>query len=57
MQLFDRIRLGIAVAVAKTVTAVVKGLRLGAASVLPGKLPVVSNPVCCRYFVGKSEGG
>ena len=38
MQLFDRIRLGIAVAVAKTVTAVVKGLRLGAASVLPGEI-------------------
>jgi lipid II isoglutaminyl synthase (glutamine-hydrolysing) len=38
MSLLDRIRLGVAVAVAKSVTAVVKGLRLGAASVLPGEI-------------------
>jgi UDP-N-acetylmuramyl tripeptide synthase len=38
MQLIDRIRLGLAVAVAKTVTALVRGLRLGAASVLPGEI-------------------
>jgi UDP-N-acetylmuramyl tripeptide synthase len=38
MQLFDRVRLGVAVAVAKIVTATVRGLRLGAASVLPGEI-------------------
>jgi len=35
---FDRFRLGVAVAVAKTVTALVRSLRLGAASVLPGEI-------------------
>lgn len=34
----DRIRLGAAVAIAKTTTAIVKGLKLGAASVLPGSI-------------------
>ena len=38
MQLFDRIRLGLAVGMAKTVTGVVRSLRLGAASVLPGEI-------------------
>lgn len=38
MQLVDRIRLGLAVGVAKTVTGMVKTLRLGAASVLPGEI-------------------
>lgn len=38
MQLGDRVRLGLAVLVAKTVTAFVKSLRLGAASVLPGEI-------------------
>lgn len=38
MQLLDRIRLGLAVGIAKTVTAIVKQLRLGAASVLPGEI-------------------
>ena len=38
MQLFDRIRLGLAVGVAKTVTGVVRSLSLGAASVLPGEV-------------------
>ena len=38
MQLGDRVRLGLAVGVAKTVTAIVKSLRLGAASVLPGEI-------------------
>lgn len=38
MNVFDRIRLGLAVGVAKTVTALVKGLKLGAASVLPGEV-------------------
>jgi UDP-N-acetylmuramyl tripeptide synthase len=38
MNLIDRIRLALAVGVAKTVTAVVRGLGLGAASVLPGEI-------------------
>ena len=38
MQLADRFRLGLAVGVAKTVTALVRWLRLGAASVLPGEI-------------------
>ena len=38
MQLLDRVRLGLAVGVAKTVTGVVRSLRLGAASVLPGEI-------------------
>ena len=38
MQLLDRVRLGLAVGVAKTVTNIVRSLRLGAASVLPGEI-------------------
>jgi lipid II isoglutaminyl synthase (glutamine-hydrolysing) len=38
MQLIDRIRLGLAVGTAKTVTQLVKMLNLGAASVLPGEI-------------------
>ena len=38
MQLIDRLRLALAVGMAKTITALVRGLRLGAASVLPGEI-------------------
>ncbi|MDB9402127.1 Mur ligase family protein [Microcystis aeruginosa CS-567/02-A1] len=38
MQLIDRLRLGFAVSVAKSVTFIVRLLRLGAASVLPGSI-------------------
>ncbi|MGK7874141.1 MAG: MurT ligase domain-containing protein [Xenococcaceae cyanobacterium] len=38
MQLLDRFHLSLAVGVAKTVTALVRWLRLGAASVLPGEI-------------------
>ena len=38
MQLLDRIRLGLAVGVAKVVTQTVRTLKLGAASVLPGEI-------------------
>jgi lipid II isoglutaminyl synthase (glutamine-hydrolysing) len=38
MQLLDRVRLGLAVGVAKTITGVVRSLGLGAASVLPGEI-------------------
>lgn len=38
IQLIDRLRLGLAVLTAKTVTFIVRSLRLGAASVLPGEI-------------------
>ena len=38
MQLLDRVRLGLAVGVAKVVTGIVRSLGLGAASVLPGEI-------------------
>jgi UDP-N-acetylmuramyl tripeptide synthase len=38
MQLIDTFRLGLAVSVAKIITALVRSLRLGAASVLPGEI-------------------
>ncbi|MEH1767674.1 Mur ligase family protein [Nostoc sp.] len=38
IQFIDRLRLGFAVSVAKSVTFIVKSLRLGAASVLPGAI-------------------
>lgn len=38
MKLIDQIRLGLSVGVAKTVTGIVRQLRLGAASVLPGEI-------------------
>ena len=38
IQLIDRLRLGGAVLTAKTVTFIVRSLKLGAASVLPGEI-------------------
>lgn len=38
MQVIDRIRLGLAVGIAKTITRLVQTLKLGAASVLPGEI-------------------
>ena len=38
MQLLDRVRLGLAVGTAKIVTTIVRSLRMGAASVLPGEI-------------------
>lgn len=38
IQFIDRLRLGLAVSVAKSVTLMVRSLRLGAASVLPGAI-------------------
>jgi lipid II isoglutaminyl synthase (glutamine-hydrolysing) len=38
MNLFEKLRLGLAVAIAKVVTGVVRGLKLGAGSVLPGEI-------------------
>ena len=44
MQLIDRVRLGLAVGIAKIVTAVVRSLSLGAASVLPGSISRFLHP-------------
>ena len=44
MQLLDRVRLGLAVGVAKIITAVVRSLGLGAASVLPGSISRFLHP-------------
>ena len=44
MQLLDRVRLGLAVGVAKVVTAIVRSLSLGAASVLPGAISRFLHP-------------
>ncbi len=38
IQLIDRVRLGLAVSIAKSVTFLVRSMRLGAASVLPGSI-------------------
>jgi UDP-N-acetylmuramyl tripeptide synthase len=38
MNIFDRVRLGLAVAIAKIITGLVRSLKLGAASVLPGEI-------------------
>ena len=38
IQLIDRVKLGLAVSIAKSVTFLVRSLRLGAASVLPGSI-------------------
>ncbi len=45
MFVFEKLRLGLAVAVAKTVTWMVRSLKLGAASVLPGE-------IACRIYPG-----
>ncbi len=57
MQLIDKIRLGLAVAVAKTITALVRFFRLGAASVLPGEIarrlhPGLLSLLCCQIKQG-----
>jgi lipid II isoglutaminyl synthase (glutamine-hydrolysing) len=57
MQLIDRIRLGLAVGVAKTVTAIVKGLRLGAASVLPGEISRRIHPNLLPLLFAQAKQG
>lgn len=57
MQLVERLRLGLAVGVAKTVTSLVRLLRLGAASVLPGTVagriqPKLLPLLCCQIKHG-----
>ncbi len=44
MQLVDKIRSGLAVAVAKTTVTIIRGLGLGAGSVLPGKIALLLHP-------------
>ena len=44
MKIWKRIRLALAVIIAKTVTAVVRRLRLGAASVMPGAIAILLYP-------------
>ncbi len=57
LQILDNIRLGLAVAVAKTVTGVVRGLRLGAASVLPGEIARRLHPHLLTLLCGQIQGG
>jgi len=57
MQLFDRIRLGLAVGIAKTTTAVVRGLKLGAASVLPGEIARRVHPQLLPLLFSQAKQG
>jgi len=50
MNIVDRVRLGLAVITAKTVTALVKLLKLGAASVLPGEIASRFHPQLLRLL-------
>ncbi|BAQ60097.1 proposed amino acid ligase found clustered with an amidotransferase [Geminocystis sp. NIES-3708] len=50
MNIFDRIRLGLAVAIAKIITGVVKTFKLGAASVLPGEIAGRLHPQLLRLL-------
>jgi UDP-N-acetylmuramyl tripeptide synthase len=53
----DRIRLGIAVGLAKSITAVVKALRLGAASVLPGEIARRLHPRLLELLTQQTKQG
>lgn len=57
MKLPDRLRLALAVGVAKTVTAIVRGLRLGAASVLPGEIARRLHPKLLSLLCGQVKQG
>lgn len=57
MQLLDRVRLGLAVAVAKSVTSVVRSLKLGAASVLPGEIASRLHPQLLPLLFGQVNKG
>lgn len=50
MNIFDRVRLGFAVAIAKTITGFVKLFKLGAASVLPGEIAGRLHPQLLRLL-------
>lgn len=53
----DRIRLGLAVAAAKTVTSLVRLLRLGAASVLPGSISLRIQPQALPLMFAQVKRG
>lgn len=53
----DRIRLGLAVAAAKTVTSLVRLLRLGAASVLPGSISLRIQPKALPLMFAQVKRG
>ncbi|MFH7028128.1 MAG: MurT ligase domain-containing protein [Heteroscytonema crispum UTEX LB 1556] len=57
IKLVDRLRLGVAVSVAKSVTLIVRSLRLGAASVLPGSIARRIAPQLLQLLSGQAKGG
>jgi len=57
MQWLDRVRLSLAVAVAKTVTALVVWLRLGSASVLPGEIARRIHPQLLKLLCEQVKKG
>jgi len=57
IQLIDRLRLGLAVSVAKSVTLMVRSLRLGSASVLPGSIARRIEPRLLQLLSQQVKGG
>lgn len=57
MQFIDTIRLGLAVSIAKIITNLVKGLNLGAASVLPGEISRRLHPNLLSLLCGQIKQG
>lgn len=57
MNIFDQLRLGVAVATAKIITSIVKLLKLGAASVLPGEIAGRLHPQLLSLLSGQLTHG
>jgi UDP-N-acetylmuramyl tripeptide synthase len=57
IQVLDRLRLGFAVLTAKTVTSIVRSLRLGAASVLPGEIASRIQPQLLQLLSSQVQRG
>ena len=57
IQLIDRLRLGLAVSVAKSVTLIVRSLRLGSASVLPGSIAHRIEPRLLQLLTQQVKNG
>ena len=57
IQLIDRLRLGLAVSVAKSVTFIVRSLRLGSASVLPGSIARRIEPRLLQLLTQQVKNG
>jgi UDP-N-acetylmuramyl tripeptide synthase len=57
VEMLDRLRLGLAVAVAKSVTGVVRLLKLGAASVLPGEIASRFHPQLLPLLLQQASKG